>query len=88
MVLLDGAYRYSQSLEQVWNDPTKLVARSMAWDESTQIKKSIEQARKRVNRRLNFLIMMTAVGSLWLKVSHTSAHDLEESAKSYLTEIS
>ena len=46
-----------------------------------------EQARKRVNRRLNLLIMMTAVGSLWLKVSHTSAHDLEESAKSYLTEI-
>ena len=47
----------------------------------------LKQARKRVNRRLNLLIMMTAVGSLWLKVSHTSAHDLEESAKSYLTEI-
>ena len=46
-----------------------------------------KQARKRVNRRLNLLIMMTAVGSLWLKVRHATAHDLEESAKSYLTEI-
>ena len=53
----------------------------------------LKQARKRVIRRLKVhyddwhWVMMTDIDSRWLWLSHQSAHDLEESSQSYLSQI-